>query len=474
MVMLTLTGTAQQSLDRTTRPGPQPTPAIVLPEIQKATLSNGLAVWVVEKHSLPTVALNMVFQCGADHDPLDKPGIATMTAEMLDAGTTSMDALQISDKLNFLGATMSVRSNFDGTYALLATLTRHLDEALAVYADVITHPTFPQKEFERIQKQRLTSLLQQKDRAATIATLAFNHIIYGKDHPYGNDPAGTDSSVKAMTREDLLKFYSACYRPNGTTLIVVGDVTLNGITEKLEKAFAGWKQGPVPSVAFPPTPTISVRKVYLIDKPGAPQSEIRIGYPSLARSTPDYFAVTVMNRILGGQFSSRLNMNLRERHGYTYGARSGFSFNKKPGPFVASGGFVSTKTDSSLHEFFYEIGRTHAEGLTGEELEFSKKGLTGSFALGFETPAQIAGALQNLVLYGLPEDYYRTYLQNIDKVSLDDVKRVSGTYLDPAKMAVVVVGDVKSIRDGVEKLKLGETVMCDVDGNPLASAPQTN
>jgi predicted Zn-dependent peptidase len=320
---------------------------------------------------------------------------------------------------------------------------------------------------ERIRSQRLTALLQQKDRASTIASLAFSRIIYGTDHPYGSDPSGTEASVKGMTREDLLKFYTTYYRPNNATLIVVGDATLSTLLPKLEAAFAAWKSAPVASLDLPAVPAVPKRSVYLIDKPGAPQSEIRIGYPALARSTPDFFPVMVMNRILGGQYSSRINLNLRERRGYTYGARSSFTFTRQPGPFTASGGFFTAKTDSAIHEFMVELDAMHREGITPQELEFSKKGLTGSFAQSFETSQHIAGALQNLVLYGLPDDYYQHYLQNIEKVTLEDVRRVSAAYLDPAKMAVVVVGDVKTIRPGIEQLHLGPVIVADPQGNAL-------
>ena len=208
-------------------------------------------------------------------------------------------------------------------------------------------------------------------------------------------------------------------------------------------------------------------RVYLIDKPDAPQSEVRIGYPALARSTPDYFPVVVMNRMLGGQFTSRVNLNLREKHGFTYGAFTSFRFQKGIGPFVAQGGIVSEKTDSALVEFIAEINLMKEKGMSPEELEYAKKGMVGNFALSFETNAQIAGSLQNIVLYGLPEDYYRNYLVNIEGVKLDEVQRVAKQYLDASTMAVVVVGDLAKIRDQIAALKLGELVTCDPDGKPL-------
>ena len=468
MIGAFMTALAQETFDRTIRPVATGVPKVDLPDIQKATLKNGLNIWLVEGHELPLVAFNMVFQTGSDHDPLDKAGLASMTADVLDEGTTTRNALQIADELDFIGANLGINANTDGSYMTLNCMTKHLDKALAVYADVLVNPTFPQKEFERLQQQRLTGLMQQKDRAATIASLAFSKIIYGESHPYGLNTSGTEESVKRMTRDDLVTFCQTNYRPNNATLIVVGDVKMKDVLAKLEPLLATWKSEKVATASMPTAPTIEKRKLYLIDKPGAPQSEIRIGYPAAARNNPDFFALNLANRALGGQFASRLNMNLREKHGFTYGARSGFSFNKQPGPFVASAGVTSTKTDSSVREFFYEIDRTQKDGLTPEELEFVKKGLTGNFALTFETPSQIAGALQNIVLYSLPENYYETYLQNISKVTLDDVKRVSKKYFDSSKMAVVIVGDLKVIKDGLAKMDIGEMVVCDVNGNKLS------
>lgn len=458
---------AQPSIDRTVRPQPQPVPRLDLPDIQKTTLKNGLKVWLVEQRELPVVALNLVIQSGSAMDPANKPGVASMTADVLDEGTATRDALEIADALEFVGADLAVRSSFDGTFVSLSCLTKHLPVALEIYADVLVNPTFPQKEFDRLKEQRLTSLLQQKDRPPTIASLAFNKILYGNAHPYGNDPSGDDVSVRSQTREDLVEFYTTHYRPNNATLIVVGDISLKEITRTLEKAFASWKAAPVPAITFPSPVPPDARRVYLIDKPAAAQSEVRIGFPAAARNTPDFFPLVVLNRILGGQFASRLNMNLRERHGYSYGVRSAFAFNKQPGPFVASGGVVTAKTDSSLIEFMYEIDLMFSSGATPEELDFVKKGLAGSFALTFETASQIASAMQNLVLYSLPDDYYETYLQKIDGVTLEEVQQVAKKYLNSSTMAVVVVGDLSVIKEGVEKLKLGETVMCDVSGNKL-------
>lgn len=456
-----------QELDRTKRPAGKSAPVVKLPQIQKSQLSNGLQVWLVERHQLPLVAFNLVLHAGADQDPLIQPGLASMTADVLDEGTKTRDALQISEEIDAIGASFGVGSSWDASFVTLNCMSKFMAKGLDVFADVLLNPVFPQKEFDRLQKQRITSLMQQKDQATAIANNAFSRIIYGPNHPYGANSSGTEASIKGMTVADPLKFYQTFYKPNNATLIIVGDTKMNDVLPVLEKALGGWVKGDVPASTVPEPPTTGISTVYVIDKPGAPQSEIRIGYPALARSTPDFFAVSVMNRMLGGQFMSRINLNLREKRGFTYGARSGFSFLKGKGPFSASSGVHSAKTDSSVQEFLYEIKLMHDKGITPEELEFVKKSLIGNFALTFETSGQIAGALQSLVLYDLPDNYFDTYLQNIEAVTIDDVRRVSAKYLDISKMAVVVVGDVATIKSGLEALGAGDVVICDLDGMPV-------
>lgn len=454
-------------IDRTQRPKPMPTPQIQLPEIQKGALKNGLPVWLVEMHKLPTVAFNLVLQAGSDQDPAGLAGVASMTANVIDGGTKTRDAMGIAAALEEIGANVNANAMQDGSFLTLNTLTKNLDKALAIYADVLTNATFPAKEFERLRKQRIVALKAAKDAAANIATNAFGYILYGEGHPYSVPTGGTETSLPNVKREDLVAFYEKFYRPNNGTLIVVGDVTMDQILPKLEAALADWKPGESNLVPLPETKPVEKMRVYLVDKPGAPQSEIRIGCPALSRSTPDFFAVNLMNRMLGGQFTSRINLNLREKHGYTYGARSVFTFLKGPGPFIASSGVVTEKTDSSVIEFLHELNLMHDKGMTADELDYSRKGTQGGFLLNFETPSQIAGALQNILLYKLPEDYYRNYLVNIDNVTLDDVNNVAKKYLDTHGMDILVCGDLATIKAGIEKLNLGEIIICDVNGKPV-------
>ena len=464
MTTITLSG---EDIDRTKRPTGKAAPVVQLPAIQKTTLKNGLRVWLVEQHKVPYVAFNLVIQAGSDQDPVTTAGLASLTSDMLDEGTKMRDALKIAADLEKIGANLNTGANLDFSSVTLGTLSKYLDQALDIYTDVIANPGFPQKDLERLRKQRLTQLLQQKDSPVAVANNVYNYVLYSDRHPYGNNAIGNEASLKAFTSDDLRKFYDSYYRPNNATLIVVGDVSLNDLTAKLEKGLADWRAGDVKVNPVPAPKPVEKMRVYLIDKPDAAQSEIRIGYPSLARSTPDFFAVQLLNRMLGGQFTSRINLNLREKHGYTYGARSNFQMQKGVGPFTASSGVVTAKTDSSLIEFMHELNLMHDKGMTEEELAYAKKGAIGNFALTFETPAQIANSLANIVVYNLPEDYYRNYLLNLDAVKLDEIQNVAKKYLDTSHMAVVVVGDLAKIKEGVVKLNLGEVVVCDVNGNPL-------
>ncbi len=455
----------QGVLDRAVRPLPAPTIDVKVPSVQKAELPDGLRIWLVEDHEVPIIACGLVVFAGSDRDPIAGAGTASMTSSMLQEGTPTRTSLQIAEEIGSIGATLNFSSQTDYASATLNILSKHFNEGVTVLADAITHPTFPVKEFARVQKERLAMLLQQKDRVATVATRAFNRILYGDKHPYGNDPSGTEESIGNMTRDALVRFYENYYRPNNATMIVVGDAKMDTLVPILTKAFADWKRADVASPPTYPTPSVETRKVFLIDKPGAAQSEIRIGYPCLARSTPDFFPVILMNTELGGQFTSRLNANIRERRGFSYGVRSAFIFNRLPGPFVASGGVQTAKTDSALKEFLYEIDLMHTKGITEHELEFAKNRTKGTFAIGIETPSQVASALVNLLVYNLPDDYLTRYIKNVESVTLEDASRVARHYLDSSKMAIVIAGDAKEIRQGIEQLNLGPIIVTDVNGN---------
>ena len=441
-------------------------PALSLPPITTRTLANGLQVVVVEHHELPIVDFALVLRTGAEADPANHAGLATLTAAMLDEGTRTRTALQIADAVAWLGADLGTFAGFDESRVVLHAPTAQLDSALALFADVVVRPSFPQGDFDRIKQERLTTLLQLQDRGPAIADIAYANIVFGRDHPYGRAMSGTRRTVGRITRGDAQRFHRTHYRPNNATLIVVGDVRTDDIVARVERAFAGWTRGAVPTARFPARRTAAGTTVYLIDKPGAAQSSFRLGGVGAARSTDDYFALLVMNTILGGSFTSRLNANLREAKGYTYGAGSSFALRREPGPFTARAEIVSAKTDSALVEFMKEL-RGVLDTVPQAELTKAKRYLQLQLPGDFETTRDIAGQLVPLVVHGLPLDYYDGYVQRIDAVTQEDVRRVAARYIDPGHLAIVIVGDRATIEPGLRALGIGEISIRDLEGEPV-------
>lgn len=454
------------AFDRTTPPALGPLGQLTLPPVTRRQLDNGLELLVVEHHELPLVDMILVVKTGSEGDPANKAGVATLTASMLDEGAGRRSSLDIADQEAFLGVQIGTGSGWDQSTVTLHAPVAVLDSAMALFADVALRPTFPAGDLERLRKERLTELLQLKDRAPQIADRAYAAILYGERHPYGRPLTGTEASTRAITRADVRRFYQAYYRPNNATLIVVGDVTAADVEQRVRTLFGGWARGTVPSTQFAEPPAGLATAIYLIDKPGAPQSSVRIGSIGVPRSTDDYFAILVMNTILGGSFTSRLNSNLRETHGYTYGAGSGFSMRRSAGPFTARAEVVGAKSDSSLIEFMKEL-RAIREDVPATELEKAKRYLQLQLPGEFETTGDIASQLIPVVVHGLPLDYYNSYVQRIEEVSAADVRRVAERYVDPTKFAVVVVGDRKAIEAGLRALNIGELSIRDMTGQPV-------
>jgi zinc protease len=452
--------------DTSKLPKPGANPRFNLPPIVKNKLSNGMEVWTVRQPELPIVSMNMVFKSGGTFEPADKSGLAQMTAQLVDDGTKTRSALDIANELQAIGASMGAGSSWDATNVSLSTLTKNLDKALEIYADVIVNPTFPEKEIETVRRRALVSFVQRKSNPGEISDLVFNRIIYGA-HPYGRQLSGTEASVKNLKRDDLVGFYESTYRPNNAVLIVVGDVDAKTLVPKLEKAFADWKPGKVENGELPNIQPMQRATLYLVDRPNSAQSVISIGQVGVDRSNPDFYALQVMNSILGGQFTSRINMNLREDKGYTYGARSGWSFRRGAGPFSASADVQTAVTKESVAEFMRELnGIRGAIPVTQKELEYNKQSLIRRFPAGFETVGQISAQLANVAVYGLPDTYFNDYINRINAVTVEDVNRVANKYLTPDRMAIVIVGDRKVIEPGLKELDFPITVL-DAEGNPV-------
>jgi zinc protease len=330
-------------------------------------------------------------------------------------------------------------------------------------ADVALRPTFPRDELERQRQQRLTSLLQGRDDPPTISSVAFSRILYGKAHRYGTPQMGTAETIKTFTPDDLRAFYTSAFRPENATLLAVGDITADKVLPMFEKNFGTWKAtGTAAAEKLPAVEEAPPRQMYLVDKPGAPQSQIRIGWVGVPRSTPDYFPIVVMNTILGGSFTSRLNNNLREVHGYAYGASSVFDMRAGAGPFYAAAGVQTDKTAEALKEFFNELEAIR-KPVPADELARAKNYVALRFPSTFETTGDISRRLEDVLVYHLPDDYFAKYVQNIQAVTAADVQRVAEKYIQPGRFVVVVVGDLKTIEPGIRALNLGAIKMMTID-----------
>lgn len=430
-------------------------PSLKPPAPVTRRLSNGMGVTYVRQAELPAVSAVLVVRgAGTTDDPASLPGLATFTASMLDEGAGGKNALALADALDLLGASLSTSAGWDATQVNLYVLRDNFPAALALMADVAVRPDFPANEVERLRDERVTNLTRGKDEASVIAGNAFQSLVYGGSHPYGR--FATIEATRGLDRARVAAFHATAYQPRNATLILVGDVDPATDHAAVERAFGGWRAAEGSQMAPPvlQAPQIARTALYLIDKPGAAQSEIRIGHPGAPRGTPDYYALRVLNTLLGGSFTSRLNNNLRETHGWTYGARSTFSMRQSAGPFTAQAAIVTAKTDSAVVEFFKELERIRAEPIPAEELEKAKRYLALGFPQEFETTPTVAAQFADLVTYGIEPSFFDSYVSRIMAVTADDVRRVANQYLRPDRAVVVVVGDRKTIEAGLRAINV--------------------
>jgi zinc protease len=389
--------------------------------------------------------------------------LASLTAAMLDEGAGSRSALEIADEVEFLGAELGATSSFDASAVRLNVPKRALEPALAIMADVALRPTFPGDELERLREERLTALLQARDDPAAVAAAAFPRVVYGGTHRYGTSAIGTTATLMGFTQQQLSAFHAERYRPASSTLIVVGDVTAATVLPLLENAFGGWTaQRTSVRAAVPAATPQRTREVTIVDMPGAEQSAIRVGTVGVARSTPDYFPLQVLNTVLGGSFTSRLNQNLREEHGYAYGANSRFDMRLAPGPFVAAANVQTDKTAESVTEIFNEL-EAIGEPIGADELAKAKNYLSLGFPGAFETIEDLAARIEELAIYGLPDRYYADYTGAIGAVTAATARRAAAAHVEPDTLAVVVVGDRTRIEGGIRALNLGPVRIVSVE-----------
>ena len=461
-VALSVALVAQSAPDRSKPPTIGAPPRLNLPEIQKRMLSNGVAVWLVESHEVPLVQINLLLKAGAGDDPAGKFGLASLTAAMLDEGAGSRSSLELADAVDFLGASLATTASFDASAVRLNVPVARLKDALPLMADVVLRPTFPAAELERLRQERLTALLQAKDDSASVAPLAFARTVFGATHRYGTGIAGSEATLKGFTVQDLKSFHTSMYQPGNSVLLVVGDVKLDAIVPQLEMQFGSWKGTGPARTPVTQAPQVAQGQITIVDMPGAEQSQIRIGWVGVPRSTPDYFTIEVLNTILGGSFTSRLNQNLREEHQYSYGASSRFDMRLSAGAFQAGAGVQTDKTAEALKEFFNELNGI-LKPVPEEELTKAKNYAALSFPSEFETSGDLSSKMEEMVIYNLPDRYFGGYIDNLQKVTAPAVQKVAGTYIQPKRFAVVVVGDRKVIEQGIRALNLGPVRVMSVD-----------
>ena len=459
---------AQEGLDRSQQPVPGETPELRVPTWTKATLANGADLIVSEKRNLPLVSFSITFLGGSNQfEDAAKTGLASITASMMSEGTATRDAEALSNELQLLGTFISTSIRDESGSMSFVTSTAKFEQALVILADVLQNPVFPAASLERIRAQRLVSLTQGRAQPSTIAGRVFPRLLYGTAHPYGQ--VSTEASVKAVTRDDVVALHKAYFRPGRALVTVVGDVSAAAVKPAIEKALAGWvRSGDRPAFDYPVLPKREKTTIYLVDRPGAAQSVVSIGHPGPPRSTPDYYALQVMNTILGGMFQSRLNANIREEKGYSYSVTSDFGYGKGPGPFSADGEIVSDKTAEALIEFMKELrGILGERPVTDEELKTAKESLIQRLPSTFGSVAGINGALSSLWTQGLPDDYYQQYGAKVAAVSKADVVGAAKKHIDLDRIAILIVGDRASIEAPLKATGVAPIVVLDIEGNPV-------
>ena len=451
---------------RNSPPLPGPAPTLSLPVPRQFKLPNGLTVLLVEQHSLPIVSANIIVLSGSDRNAPNRPGLASFTAEMIDEGTGKRSPLQIAADSDQIGASLSTGSSADLSYVAMRTLKRNVEAAFELVSDILLNSAFAPAEIERIRNDRLTHILQQKDNPGVLGAKVFFDAVYGLSHPYGYLDVGTEESNQSITRDLLTRFYQSGYTAANSALVVAGDITESELCALAGKYFGEWTTtGSVPEV--PAAAGNGARRIVIVEKPDSPQTILRIGHVGTSRSNPDYVAIDVMNTALGGLFSSRINLNLREKHGYTYGASSGFLFRRGAGPFIIGTSVRTDVTAPAVAEIFLELERMRESEIADEELATAKDSISRSLPGLFETTPEAASSIGQLFVHQLPLDYYHDLPEQIECISAAEVHRVARAYLKPENAVIVAVGDRSRIQPELEKLNLGPVEVRDSSGKPI-------
>ena len=451
---------ARQPVDRSALPGLGPQPAFTLPGIQRHVLSNGLRVRTVEHTSVPVVTFVLQVEGGSGADPVTQEGLASLVADLVDEGTGDLSAIEVSDALARIGGDYDVDTGSDAISFSLTTLARFADRGAELLAGLLTRPSLRESDFTRVRQLRIDRLRQMKDVAPALAERAFLRLLYGF-HPYGHTALGNEEGLRALTLDDAVTFHGRMFRPSQSVLVVAGGLRHEELAAVAERAFGSWSEPAAgvaarePASALKPEPTL--RRIALVHREAAAQSELRLGHLATWRRTPDYPSLLVMNAVLGGQFTSRLNLKLREEKAYTYGARSGFDWKRGLSPFALSTSVHTGSTAAALADAAAEIEAIRgSRPVTEGELAHAKAALTRGYPSGFETAPQVARAVSQLALYDLPDSYFSDFVPTVTAVTSGDVMRVAAQYLDPGRLTALVVGDAAVVTESLHTLSFGE------------------
>jgi zinc protease len=465
-MMPTGCGTGQiqmEDLRQSSPPVPGTPKMISFPHYFDTTIVNGLRLLVIEHHTLPIVSLRLVVRSGSFYD-MNLPGLASIAGELLTKGSVSRTATEIAEEIDFVGGQLAAGSDWDASFVTINVLRKYLDTALSLMEDITLHPTYPEEEIKRLRDQRISMFLQKKDEPGFLSDRAFVEKVYGS-HPYAQQILGTKQSLIVMQRDDIVRFHSTGFVPNNAILAVVGDISAAEAVEKVDGIFGHWQKKVLTPAPFPEISESDTQHVVIVDKPGAVQSSIRIGHVGIARKSDDYISAYTLNMLFGGYFQSRINKNLREIHGYTYGAHSLFDARQWKGPFIISADVRNEVTEPAIREILYEMERIRNEHIDEEELLAVKDYIIGSFPLQIETPSQIASRAISIELYTLPRTFYSTFNDTVAAITPADLRSIAAEYFHPDRAAIVITGDAKAITPSL--MKFGSIEMIDTEGNSL-------
>lgn len=456
-------------VDRSVLPQVGPDPPFRFPSIVRHTLANGLAVRTIEHRSVPIVTFVMQVTAGSGADPVHQQGLAAIAADMLDEGTGSLSAIEVSEAIARIGAEFDVEVAPDATTFTLTTLSRFADRGAALLADIVARPALREEDFARVRQLRLDRLRQLRDLPPAVAERAFLRLLYG-DHPYGHLPIGSTEALRTLVLEDVRRFHGSAYRPARASLVVAGDMRHEELRAAAERAFGEWTDPTGAdaakardAAAVEPARSAAAR-LAVVPRESAAQSELRIGQLTTRRDTPDYPGLLVLNSVLGGQFVSRVNLKLREEKGYTYGARTGFDWRRGISPFSLQASVHTAATADAIADSLNEIDAIRGgRPVDDREMSLARATLTRGYPRSFETAQQVARSVAQLVLYDLPDTYFEEFVPNVNAVTADDVTRVAQRHLEPSGMMTLVVGDHHAIAESLGGLRLGDPLILGVD-----------